>query len=134
MLAAEFLKTIYLGDRGCKSITINGWDQRVVIQVNEISRVRSAAGNWDYYNDENIVDGLLVFTDVRSIYFDPAGPIPNDYIEFVEVELLPDDYYRFKTSVGSVNDSAESKDILAVIESKSVHLEDPATPGVLIED
>ena len=80
MLAAEFLRTIYLDDRACKSITIDGWKHRVVIRVDEISRVRSETGNWEFYNDENIVDGLLVFSDVRSVLFDPAGPIPNDYI------------------------------------------------------
>jgi len=54
--------------------------KRIVIQVDEISRVRSASGRWEYYNEENIVDGLMVFTDARSIKFDPVGPIPNDYI------------------------------------------------------
>ena len=77
MLATEFLRTIYLGDRACKSIAIDGWGKRAMIQVDEISRVRSAAGKRDYYNDENIVDGLLVFTDARSILLDPIGPIPN---------------------------------------------------------
>ena len=134
MLPTEFRKTIYLGDRACKSIVIDGWDERVVIQVNEISRVRSASGRWEYYNDENIVDGLLVFTDARSILFDPVGPIPNDYIDFLEVEPLPDDYYRFKLSVGSVDSSAKTTEILVSIDAKRVHLEDPAKPGVWIED
>ncbi|MGA3373674.1 MAG: DUF6258 family protein [Terracidiphilus sp.] len=134
MLATEFLKTVYLGDRACKSITIDGWGGRVAIQVDEVSRIRSASGHWDYYNEENITDGLLVFTEARSIQFEPAGPIPNDFIEFLEVELLPDDYCRFKFSLGSVNSSAESTEILLRIEAKQVHLEDPASPGVPIEN
>jgi hypothetical protein len=134
MLPTEFFKTIYLGDRACKSITIDGSENRVVIQVDEISRVRSASGQWEYYNDENIVDGLLVFADARSIQFDPAGPIPNDCIEFLEVEHMSDDYYRFKLSVGSVDSSAKSTEILLSIEAKRVHLEDPAKPGRLIEN
>jgi len=37
----DFLKTIYLGDRGCKKIIIDGWQGRVLMQVNLISRIRS---------------------------------------------------------------------------------------------
>lgn len=63
MLATEFLRTIYMGDRAWKSITIDGWNNCVVIKVDEISRVRTESGNWEFYNDENIFDGLLVFSD-----------------------------------------------------------------------
>ena len=71
MLASEFLKTIYLGDRACKSVTIGGWGNRIVIQVDEISRVRDPSGQWNYYNDENIANGLLVFSEVRFLLFEP---------------------------------------------------------------
>ena len=89
MRPTELVKTIYLGDRACKSIAIDGWNRRVAMQVDEISRVRSASGNWECYNDENIMDGLIVFTEVGSISFDPPGPIPNDYINDLEIEPLP---------------------------------------------
>jgi hypothetical protein len=134
MLPNEFLKTIYLGDRACKSITIDGWGNRILIQVDEISRVRSASGRWEYYNDENIVNGLLVFTDVRSVQFDPAGPVPNDYMDKLEPSVLPDGYWQFRFSVGSVNKSAKSKDVIITIEAMGLHLEDPANPGVAIKD
>ena len=133
MLATEFLKTIYVGDRGLKSIMIDASQSRVVIQVDEISRIRSKSGSWEYYNDENIVEGLLVFTDVRTIVFDPAGPIPNDYINDLEAVLLPDDNYRFMLSVGSVHVSFETTEVVVTIVAKGVHLEDPANPGVAIE-
>ena len=133
MLAAEFLRTIYLGDRACKSITIDGWKHRVVIRVDEISRVRSETGNWEFYNDENIVDGLLVFSDVRSVLFDPAGPIPNDYISGLTAEPLPDGRFRFLFSAASVDQSACSTEVLVTIEAKRVHLEDPSVPGIVIE-
>src|SRR5579863_1987381 len=133
MLPSEFVKTIYLGDRGCKSITIDGWNNCVVIKVDEISRVRSESGNWEFYNDENIVDGLLVFSDVRSVLFDPAGPIPNDYISELSAESLPDGHYRFRFSAASVDQSASSTEVLVTIEAKRLHLEDPAIPGVVIK-
>jgi hypothetical protein len=133
MLASEFLKTIYLGDRACKSITIDGWNNCVAIKVDEISRVRSESGNWEFYNDENIVDGLLVFSDVRSVLFDPAGPIPNDYISDLSAEPLPDGHIRFRFSAASVDKSARRTEVLVMVEAKRLHLEDPSAPGVVID-
>jgi hypothetical protein len=133
MLAEDFPRTIYLGDRACKSITIDGWNRRVVIKVDEISRVRSDSGNWDFSNNENIVDGLLVFSDVRFVLFDPAGPIPNDYISGLNAEPLPDGHYRFLFSAASVNQSANSTEVLVTIEARQLHLEDPSVPGAVIE-
>jgi len=52
MHATEFLKAIYLGDRTCRSITLDGWKKRVLTEADEISRVRSESGNWDFYNIE----------------------------------------------------------------------------------
>ena len=134
MLVSEFLKTIYLGDRACKSITIDGWGKQVLVQVDEISRIRSTSGLWDYYNDENIVDGLIVFSEVRSIVFDPPGPIPNDYINDLESEVLPDDYSSIKLWVSSGNEHSKSTEVSITIEAKRIHLENPTAPGVAIEN
>jgi hypothetical protein len=133
MLATEFLRTIYLGDCACKSITIDGSNNCIVIKVDEISRVRSESGNWEFYNDENIVDGLLVFSDVRSVLFDPAGPIPNDFISGLNAEPLPDGHYRFRFSAASVGQSSSSTEVLMTIEAERLHLENPSVPGVAIE-
>lgn len=133
MLATDFVKTIYLGDRACKSITIDGWNNRVRIEVDEISRIRSESGNWEFYNEENIVDGRLVFSEVRSVLFDPAGPIPNDYISSLEAKPLPDGYYRFEFSAASGDGSGRFTEVLVTIDAKSLHLEDPAALGVVID-
>jgi len=53
MSPAEFLKTIYLGDRACKSILIDGWNKRIELKVDSISRVRSESGNWDIYTQRD---------------------------------------------------------------------------------
>jgi len=133
MLVTDFLKTIYLGDRACKSITLDGWNRKVVIEVDEISRIRSASGQWDFYNEENIVDGRLVISGVRSVHFDPAGPLPNDYISSLEASPMADGFYQFRVSAGSGDETGETTEVLVTIEAKAMHLEDPAAPGVVID-
>lgn len=138
----EFLQTIYLGDRGCKSLLIDGWNERVVIQVNQISRIRSSSGKWEFYTDEDIVDGLIVFDVVDSISLQPAGFIPNDLINSIEVEELCDaaagdemeQKVLFKIYIDSVNGEGRHTEVLIQIQASSVHLEDPTRPGLRIID
>lgn len=139
----EFLKTIYLGDRACKSILIDSWGERVLIQVNEISRIRSTSGKWEYYNKENIVDGFLVFTGVDSIKFSPQGVIPNDLINSLKVEPVGIkineekriEKYKFEISISSGDKyKIGYHDVLIEIIADGIHLEDPARPGVKITE
>src|SRR5579864_1807779 len=106
MLPDALLKTIYLGDRACKAIHIEGFAQRVSIQVDEISRIRSSSGLWEYYNEENIVNCFLVFTEVKDISFLPSGPVPNDYISGFKIENVDESYYRFELSIAWVGSDA----------------------------
>lgn len=76
---------------------------------------------------------MLVFTDAKSIVFDPAGPIPNDYINDLTAELLPDGYYCFRLSAGAGHDSASTTEVVIKIVAKGLHLEDPAAPEIAIE-
>ena len=133
MLPDAFLKTIYLGDRACKAIHIEGFAQQVSVQVDEISRIRSSSGLWEYYNDENIVDGFLVFTEVKEVTFSPSGPIPNDYISDFKVENLDEPHYRFQLSIASVGSDAQSVEVVINIVSTGFHLADPRRPGLIID-
>lgn len=130
----EFVDTIYLGDRYCKSILIDGYSEYVKIQVNMISRVRSITGKWDYYNDENIENGLIVFTEVDSIVLEPVGIIPNDLIEFVEVKALDEEgnKYSFELSVCSCSKQGEYKYGTIKIIAEGIHLENPDNKGQII--
>lgn len=127
-----FLGTLYLGDRGCKSILIDGWHEEVKVQVDCISRVRSKT--WDYDTDEDIEDGWIVFEGVKSIHFEPGGLIPNDAIHDISAERIDVDppRYRILMSVGSVGDDAAHRTVKIHIDAESMVLEDPRQPGVRI--
>lgn len=60
MNAVEFVRSLYLGDRACKAITMDGWNASIRISVDTISRVRSPSAEWDYYTAEDVADGVLV--------------------------------------------------------------------------
>ncbi|WP_454054453.1 DUF6258 family protein [Clostridium sp. Marseille-Q7071] len=132
----EFINTIYLGDRFCKSILIDGYNERVKIQINTISRIRSESGNWEYYNDENIEDGLIVFTGVKSILLEPQGFIPNDEIEIVSAELIEDDEesFIFNISAASCDQQGRCTRVEMKIIAEAIHLEDPTNQGVEINE
>jgi hypothetical protein len=125
----EFLKTIYLGDRACKSILIDGCNAEIKVQVTCISRVRSA--NWDYYTAEDLVDGFLVFEGVTRLTFEPPGFIPNDFIDVVRVEKPHGDQTKYLVilSVGSADKDGNNTNVEMRIYADSMALEDVHAPG-----
>ena len=123
---ADFVKTIYLGDRGCKGIFINAWEERIEVWVDDISRIRGES--WDFYTDEDIPDGRIVFSGARSVRFDPPGPIPNDYIHSLSV-VEDEEGWRFTLSVASVESGGARAQVAIEIGASSIHLEDPRRPG-----
>ena len=127
----EFLKTIYLGDRACKSMQIDGWNSVVKIQVDCISRVHGEA--WDFGTDEDIEDGFLVFEGVRTFSLSPPGVIPNDLINEIKVESgSQSKEYRVTLSIDSVDASGKHTEVLLSIDAQGLHLEDPKRPGLKI--
>ena len=132
----QLLQSIYLGDRGCKSVLIDSWNQRVAIQVTVISRLKPGAKTWEFYTDADITDGWLVFSDVHSVRFEPPGPLPNDLINEVSVKPIDSPErqpaYLFEVFIDSVDGTGNRTEVLVRIEAGRVHLEDPAKPGVEI--
>jgi len=133
----KLLKSIYLGDRACKAVLVDSWQKRVAIQVNVISRLKPGTKTWDYYTDLDIKNGWLVFTDVRSVRFEPGGPLPNDLINDVSVNpidpLRSQFGYLFELSIGSVDDNGYSTEVFVQVEASGLHIEDPAKPGIEIQ-
>ena len=132
----EFLKTIYLGDRACKGLTIDAWRGLVALHVDCISRIRDESGEWRFYTEEDIPDGSLVFTGLTSIELAPPRYIPNDYINSIDVKTLLDDpaapLYLFEISVDSVSEKSDVTEVTISIAARDVHLEDPSRPGIVI--
>ena len=97
---------LYFGDRACKSIFIDGWNERVVITVDCLSRLEVGTTTWNYYNALDIDDGQLVFDGVASLQFVPSGPLPNDFmdsLEVVEDTTILNEQTHFRMSIGSGN-------------------------------
>ena len=98
MNALEFFGTIYLGDRHCTSVEMDGHSEELRIGVNLISRVRGS--EWNFYDAEDVENGSLVFEGIKFANFDRSGPIPNDWIDLVEARPLNEEFYEFKLSLG----------------------------------
>lgn len=126
MTPAEFLRTLYLGDRALKAIILDSWNTVVRLQINCISRIRSESGTWDYYTEEDITDGFLVFTGVKSFKLRNEGYLPNDSINSLDIVGHRGDAVLIEMSVGSVQDDGQYHETSILIECLSLHLQDPS--------
>ena len=118
----RFLKTIYLGDRGVTGISMDSVRETVKIHMDCISRGRGE--NWNYYTDEDLENGAIVFTGCKKFFFDTNGILPSDFIEIESVEQTADDEYCIVFDVSSY--SFDEKRLVPAklkIIFQSVHLE-----------
>ena len=95
----KFLKTIYLGDRGVTGISMDSVRKTVKIHIDCISRVRGE--NWNYYTDEDLENGAIVFTGCKKFFFDTNGMLPSDFIDIESVEQTAADEYTIVFDVSS---------------------------------
>jgi hypothetical protein len=124
MTPVEFFKSVYLGDRWCKRLELDGEREELRIAVDLISRVRGE--NWDFYSAEDIEDGFLVFEGVRRATLEPSGLLPNAWIEPLEVTDCGNGEHKFCFSLGSVDHSAKSTEIVLTIVATSMAVQDKA--------
>lgn len=124
MTPLEFYRTIYIGDRWCKQVLIDGIAQEIKLKIDSISRIRGA--QWDYYTDEDLPDGFIVLEGVDRFEFSPQGPIPNDWIDFVSVsEVTENESYRFEFSLGAcTSDATAPTEVTLTVFAKQLCLED----------
>ena len=126
----EFSKTIYLGDRFVEGFHFDCQSRVVKIQVNCISRVRG--NSWNYYTDEDIQNGILIFNNVKSLILEPKGFAPNDWIEIFNIQPISDELFHVNISMGSVDSAGLSTEIMASIECEELFLAVPGQPEQLI--
>ena len=118
----RFLKTIYLGDRGITGISMDTDNGIIKIHIDCISRVRGE--NWNYYTDEDLENGAIVFTGCKKFFFDTNGILPSDFIEIESVEQTADDEYCIVFDISSY--FFDAKQLIPAklkIVFQSVHLE-----------
>ncbi|MGE6783708.1 DUF6258 family protein [Ensifer adhaerens] len=128
----EFLTSIYLGDRACKAIVLDGWKDEVKIQIDSISRVRGE--HWDYYTDEDVDDGFLVFEGVDHVSFDPPGLIPNDVIGEIEFLGYKDDRFIVVIELTHGDEDSKYTTVRTTIRAKAVAIEKPGEEDARIRD
>ena len=118
----KFLKTIYLGDRGVIGISMDSDNGIIKIHIDCISRIRGE--NWNYYTDEDLENGAIVFIGCKKFFFDTNGVLPGDFIEIESLEQLADNEYSIVFDVSSY--SFDEKRLVPAklkIIFQSVHLE-----------
>lgn len=118
----KLLSTLYLGDRACKKILVDGWNDKFCIQVNLISRVKENTDSWNYYSDEDIENGWIIFTGISCIKIVPAGLIPNDLINEVKVKKSNEEYI-FDISIDSVSETGERKETIIQVNAQEIYIE-----------
>jgi hypothetical protein len=130
----ELIRSLYLGDRGCKAITIDGWNATVRVTVECLSRVRPETGLWEFNTDSDIEDAAIVFEGVTTFDMKTQGGMPNDFINSVEAKATEGEEVQVEISIDSVAADATRAETFLSFRCKSIHLEDPARPGLRITD
>lgn len=134
MKIKEFFKTIYLGDRWLKSIIIDSVHSTLKLQIDSISRIRDEDGNWNYYTDEDIEDGFIVFTHIEALEMSPPGRIPNDEICDFEVKEIRDSITEIVFYITSYDKNGDHTQVKLKFVAKEMYLEDPKQPNIQIKN
>ena len=117
----KFINSIYIGDRFCEQIEIQ--KDKIYFQINCISRLEKGSTEWNYYDDEDIEHGCIVFDEV--VYCDMNSKLPiNDEIYQIEVAEKNDDVYSFVVYGCHISDDAVSTEIQMLIKAKDIYLLD----------
>ena len=91
--------------------------------MNCISRLEPGTTEWNYYNDENIEHGYIVFDEYADYSISKGLPF-NEYVE-IEVKEKVGDLYTFVICAGNISNDLVLTDIEFVIRAKNCYLYDP---------
>jgi hypothetical protein len=126
MKPKDLIKSIYLGDRGCKQFVHDTENKQIKIQVDCISFLRPGSTTWDYYSEHDLQDGWIVFSGAERVLIEPPNLQPNDFINEILVEDAEDSNGRDRVSISTAGVNAEGKltDILISGVVEDAHIED----------
>lgn len=122
--------SIYLGDRFCEDIVIK--NDKILIQINCISRLEEGTETWNYYSEEDVEHGYLVFDEV--IDFSSSSELPiNDEIYDIEIVEKMKEVYSFIVYGCNMSVDAVSTDIVFRIRAKKFYIFDPKNDCIITE-
>lgn len=124
----KFLSSIYLGDRFCESITVES--HKISFQINLISRLKRGSKEWNYYSEEDIEHGHLVFDEVID-YTPISIPFFNDEIYAIEVTEKVQEIYTFIIKGCYVSDTGISTDQELQIRAKDCYIYNPQNNRII---
>lgn len=128
----RFIESIYLGDRFCTKLVFNGSKNQVELHINLISRIRSESGDWNFYSDEDIINGAIVFNGIRSIGIGKLDLLPNDQIDRIHVKKKENGFYEFIIEMSHVDHDAITHDLTMCLEAEGAYLMNPLLPDIKI--
>lgn len=126
----KFLSSIYLGDRFCESFIIR--DDKILFQINCISRLKEGTEEWNYYSKEDIEHGYLVFDEVIDFSLSSEMTF-NDEIYEIKIIEKANETYTFIVYGCNVSKAAVSTDIEMQIRAKEFYIFDPQGNCIITE-
>jgi len=132
MNVKSLIKSVYLGDRYCTKIIFDGEKDQVEVHVNLISRVRSTSGEWNFYSDEDIENGAIVFEGIKDINMGNMCMIPNDQIYNIDVKGMENGLFEVVIETSHVDKDANTHDLSMRLIVENAYLYNPALPKVKI--
>lgn len=125
---SKLLNSLYLGDRYCEKVEIS--DKKIIFQINCISRLKPGTNTWNYYTDEDIEHGCLVFDEVKEYRLTSDLPFNEDIYEITVLDK-EDDIYTFLVQGSNLSDDLISTDIEMTIHAKKFYIYNPNNNSIV---
>lgn len=118
----KLINSLYLGDRFCERMEVS--DNQIIIQINCISRIEEGQREWNYYVNEDIIHGCLIFDNISEYYANTDLEF-NDEIYSLDIIGIEDESYLFVVNGCNVSNDNISTDIEYHIKAKGFFIFDP---------
>jgi len=115
--------------RRLRSVRRRSWNKVVRLKVDCISRLRPGAQEWNFYTDEDIEDGWLVFEGVDRFHLQNDGYVPNDLINDIQVVATEGEKVVVEVWVDAGIVDGVHHEAMIRVRCTGMHLEDPKRPG-----